>query len=74
MFYFCWGIYKLCGIIVKNIIVIGMFLFLMNLVVCFIVIFINKGLKEYDGDLVIGVFGIVNWIVFLFVMIVMGLN
>ena len=48
--------------------------FLMNLAACFIVIFINKGLKEYDGDLAIGAFGIVNRIVFLFVMIVMGLN
>lgn len=46
----------------------------MNLAACFIVIFINKGLKEYDGDLAIGAFGIVNRIVFLFVMIVMGLN
>ena len=46
----------------------------MNLAACFIVIFINKGLKESDGDLAIGAFGIVNRIVFLFVMIVMGLN
>lgn len=48
--------------------------FLMNLASCFIVILINKGLKMYDGDLAIGAFGIVNRIVFLFVMIVMGLN
>lgn len=46
----------------------------MNLASCFIVILINKGLKLYDGDLAIGAFGIVNRIVFLFVMIVMGLN
>lgn len=58
----------------KNTIAIGMSPFLMNLAACFIVIFINKGLKEYDGDLAIGAFGIVNRIVFLFVMIVMGLN
>ena len=63
------GIYKLRGTIVKNTIAIGMSPFLMNLAACFIVIFINKGLKEYDGDL-----AIVNRIVFLFVMIVMGLN
>ena len=68
------GIYKLRGSIVKNTIAIGMSPFLMNLAACFIVIFINKGLKEYDGDLAIGAFGIVNRIVFLFVMIVMGLN
>lgn len=46
----------------------------MNLASCFIVILINKGLQQYDGDLAIGAFGIVNRIVFLFVMIVMGLN
>ena len=68
------GIYKLRGTIVKNTIAIGMSPFLMNLAACFIVIFINKGLKQYDGDLAIGAFGIVNRIVFLFVMIVMGLN
>ena len=68
------GIYKLRTTIVKNTIAIGMSPFLMNLAACFIVIFINKGLKQYDGDLAIGAFGIVNRIVFLFVMIVMGLN
>ena len=68
------GIYKLKNHIVKNTIAIGMSPFLMNLAACFIVILINKGLKEYDGDLAIGAFGIVNRIVFLFVMIVMGLN
>lgn len=68
------GIYKLRGTIVKNTIAIGMSPFLMNLAACFIVILINKGLKEYDGDLAIGAFGIVNRIVFLFIMIVMGLN
>ena len=46
----------------------------MNVASCMIVILINKGLKLYDGDLAIGAFGIVNRIVFLFVMIVMGLN
>ena len=48
--------------------------FLMNLASCFIVILINQGLKKYGGDLAIGAFGIVNRLVFLFVMIVMGLN
>ena len=68
------GIYKLRSKIVKNTLAIGMSPFLMNLAACFIVILINKGLKEYDGDLAIGAFGIVNRIVFLFIMIVMGLN
>ena len=68
------GIYRLKGVLVENIIGIGMAPFLMNMASCFIVILINKGLKLYDGDLAIGAFGIVNRIVYLFVMIVMGLN
>jgi len=68
------GIYKLRSKIAKNTLAIGMSPFLMNLAACFIVILINKGLKEYDGNLAIGAFGIVNRIVFLFIMIVMGLN
>ena len=48
--------------------------FLMNLASCFIVILINQGLKRHGGDLAIGAFGIVNRLVFVFVMIVLGLN
>lgn len=68
------GIYKLNRNIVSNIIAIGMSPFLMNLTACFIVILINKGLKDYGGDYHIGAYGIVNRIGFFFVMIVMGLN
>lgn len=68
------GIYRLRKILVENIIGIGLAPFFMNLASCMIIILINKGLKQYDGDLAIGAFGIVNRIVFLFVMIVMGLN
>lgn len=68
------GIYHLKRILVENIIGIGLAPFFMNIASCFIVILINKGLKQYDGDLAIGAFGIVNRISFLFVMIVMGLN
>ncbi|MEG2332898.1 MAG: MATE family efflux transporter, partial [Bacteroides sp.] len=48
--------------------------FLMNLASCFIVILINQGLKRHGGELAIGAFGIVNRLVFLFIMIVMGIN
>ncbi len=68
------GIYRLQGQIVKNIIAIGLSPFCMNVASCFIVIFINKGLKEYDGDLAIGAYGIVNRLVFICVMIVMGIT
>ena len=68
------GIYHLKNHIVKNIIAIGLSPFCMNVASCFIVIFINKGLKEYDGDLAIGAYGIVNRLVFICVMIVMGIT
>ena len=68
------GIFRLKRKIVFDSLAIGMSPFLMNLAACFIVILINQGLKEYGGDLAIGAFGIVNRIVFVFIMIVLGLN
>ena len=68
------GIYRLRRKIVRDILAIGMSPFLMNLTACFIVILINKGLKTYGGDLMIGAYGIVNRLAFVFVMIVMGVN
>ncbi len=68
------SIFKLKRKIVLDSLAIGMAPFLMNLASCFIVILINNGLKRYGGDFAIGAFGIVNRLIFLFVMIVMGLN
>ena len=68
------NIWKMKRRIVESIFAIGMSPFLMNLAACFIVIVINQGLKRYGGDLSIGAFGIVNRLVFIFVMIVMGVN
>ena len=68
------GIYHLQDKIVKNMIAIGLSPFCMNVASCFIVIFINQGLKEYDGDLAIGAYGIVNRLMFICVMIVMGIT
>lgn len=53
---------------------IGMAPFLMNLAACLIVILINQGLKQHGGDLAIGAFGIINRLIFLFAMVVMGIN
>lgn len=53
---------------------IGMSPFLMNVAACFVVIFINNQLKRYGGDLHIGAYGIVNRLVFIFFMVIMGLN
>lgn len=68
------GIYRLRTEIVKGILYIGMSPFLINLCSCLIVILINRGLKEYGGDMAIGAYGIVNRIVFLFIMVIMGFN
>lgn len=68
------GIFKLKKKIVLDSLAIGMSPFLMNLASTFVVILINLGLKKHGGDIAIGAYGIVNRIVFLFLMIVMGIN
>ncbi len=68
------GIFHLQKKIVKDSLMIGMAPFLMNFVSCFVVIFINNRLLKYGGDLGVGAYGIVNRIVFVFLMIVMGLT
>ncbi len=68
------GIYRLNGGIVKSIFSIGAAPFMMNIAACLVVIFVNKGLKEYGGDLNVGAYGVVNRVIFVFVMIVMGIN
>ncbi len=68
------GIYKLRKNIVKNILAIGISPFSMNVCACIVVIFINNTLVHYGGDLAVGAYGIAHKLVFLFVMVVMGLN
>ena len=68
------GIYALHGRVVKDILSIGLAPFLMNCCACVVVIFGNKGLLRYGGDLAVGAYGIVNRVGFIFAMIVMGLN
>lgn len=63
------GIYRLEKDIVKGIISVGLSPFLMNLCSCLIVILINRGLKQYGGDMAIGAYGIINRVVFFFVII-----
>lgn len=74
LLHLCRGIYGLKAAIVKNIIAIGLSPFLMNVCACIVVIFINKGLLMYGGDLAVGAYGIANRVAFVFVMIVMGIN
>jgi putative MATE family efflux protein len=68
------GTFKLRKKLVIDTLSIGMSPFLMNLASCLIVILVNQGLKKFGGDLAIGAFGIVNRIIFIFVMIVFGFN
>ena len=60
--------------IARKSISIGMAPFLMNVASCFVVIFINNQLKAHGGDLAIGAYGIINRLIFIFVMMVMGFN
>ena len=68
------GIYRMKTELVKGILYVGLSPFLMNLCACLVVILINRGLKAHGGDMAIGAYGIVNRIVFLFIMIVIGFN
>ena len=68
------GTFRLQRKIVVDSLAIGLSPFLMNAASCVIVVLINQGLIHYGGDLAVGAYGIVNRVVFLFVMIVMGIN
>ncbi len=60
--------------VVRSILSIGVSPFLVNCCACFVVILINKGLMTYGGDHYVGAYGISNRVVFIFFMIVMGIN
>ena len=68
------GTYGLSQDIVKNILSIGMSPFAMNVCACIVVIFVNKGLQGYGGDMAVGAYGIANRLAFIFVMVTMGIN
>jgi putative MATE family efflux protein len=68
------GIYKLRKDLVRDMLSIGMSPFLMNACSSVVIILINQNLYRYGGDMAIGAYGIVNRIVFLFLMVVLGLN
>lgn len=74
MLHFRRGIYRLDAKVVKGTLSIGLSPFLMNSCACVVVIFINRGLGFYGGDLAIGAYGIVNRVLFLFIMVVIGFN
>ena len=67
------GIYRLQTGIMRAIFSIGMAPFLVNILASGVVAVINMELRTYGGDLAIGAYGIINRVLFLFVMIVLGL-
>ncbi|MDE6452422.1 MAG: MATE family efflux transporter, partial [Odoribacter sp.] len=68
------GILKVRGHIMLGMLAIGLSPFLMNICSCLVVMLVNTGLKNHGGDMYIGAYGIINRVVFLFIMIVMGFN
>ena len=68
------GIYKLKGVLVKNIISIGISPFLMNATSCIIVIFMNNQFVRYGGDMAVGAYLIANSMVMVFFMFVIGIT
>lgn len=68
------GIWRLRKDLTIRSMAIGLSPFLMNLAHCFVVIIINNQLWRYGGDMALAEYGVVNRLVFVFAMIVMGLN
>lgn len=63
--------------IIKRIYAIGMSPFLMNVCACVVVIFINKALLDYGGDMrnmAVATYGILNRTIMFFVMVVFGIT
>lgn len=74
LIHLCKDALRLSNRLVQRILGIGMSPFMMHLAACTVVIFLNKGLGHYSGDLAVGAYGIANSIILLFVMIVLGFN
>lgn len=60
--------------ILKSIITIGLAPFAMQLAASILVIFMNKGLVQYGGDIAVSAMGIINNIAQIFMMVVFGIN
>lgn len=68
------GIWRLDKQITLDAFSIGLSPFLMNLAHCLVVVILNNQLKRYGGDIAIGAYGVINRFLFVFAMIIMGLN
>lgn len=68
------GIYRIRLDIVRQILVIGLSPFFMNVCACLVVIIIINSMAHYGGDYAVGAYSIVNGVIFFFLMVVMGIN
>ncbi|MBQ7530595.1 MAG: MATE family efflux transporter [Paludibacteraceae bacterium] len=68
------GIWRLEAAITKRSLSIGLSPFLMNIAHCFVIIILNNQFKAFGGDMALASYGVINRFVFVFAMIVMGLN
>lgn len=68
------GIWRLDAAITKRSLSIGLSPFLMNIAHCFVIIILNNQFKAFGGDMALASYGVINRFVFVFAMIVMGLN
>ena len=67
------GIYRLQWPLVRRICSVGMPPCLLNICGCVVVVFFNFRFMQYDGDMGVAAYGVVNRVVFFFAMIVLGI-
>jgi len=68
------GIWKIDKQLTLDMFAIGLSPFLMNMAHCLVVVILNNQLKTYGGDMAIAAYGVVNRFIFVFFMVIMGLN
>lgn len=68
------GIYSLQWPLVKRICTVGLPPCLLNVCGCVIVVFFNHRFLQFDGEMGVGAYGVVNRILFFFLMIVLGIT
>ena len=68
------GIFRFRRKIVTGIVSIGIAPFMIQICASIVVVFVNKALQGYGGDIYIGAYGVINRVVMLFIMIIAGLN
>lgn len=68
------GIYTLQWPLVKRICTVGLPPCLLNICGCVVVVFFNQRFLQYDGEMGVGAYGVVNRVAFFFAMIVLGIT